>query len=86
MGQIKSVKVIKCGMEPGLCEGEMVVALRDGSGEVTLAIKPGTWIQRAGKLVLIGELGVGNHVKARAAKLEREPLDWATIIEMTGGE
>jgi hypothetical protein len=33
---------------------------------VTLAIKPGTWIQRGDQLVLISELAVGNYLKVRA--------------------
>jgi hypothetical protein len=43
-GQIKSIKVDKCGLEPGTCEGSLVLAPKGGGEQVTLAIKPGTWI------------------------------------------
>jgi hypothetical protein len=36
---------------------------------MVVAILPGTWIQRGGQLVTIEELGVGNHLKARAMPL-----------------
>jgi len=55
-GQIKSIKVDKCGQEPGSCEGSVVLAPKGGGEEMTLAIQPGTWIQRGDKLVLLGDL------------------------------
>jgi hypothetical protein len=64
-GQIKAIKIDKCGTEPGTCEGSIVLAQKGGE-EVTLAVKPGTWIQRGDKLVLISELSVGNYLKVRA--------------------
>ena len=64
-GQIKAVKIDKCGTEPGTCEGSIVQAQKGGE-EVTLAVQPGTWIQRGDKLVLISELSVGNYLKVRA--------------------
>jgi hypothetical protein len=64
-GQIKSVKVDKCGMEPGTCEGTVVLAPKGGGVEITLASTPGTWIQRGDKLVLLEQLGVGNYLKVR---------------------
>jgi len=67
-GQIKSIKIDKCGLQPGSCEGSIVIAQTGGS-DVTLAILPGTWIKRGDHLVLIDELGVGNYVKAQAAAL-----------------
>lgn len=65
-GQIKAIKIDKCGLEPGSCEGSIVLAPKGGGEEVTLAVKPGTWIQRGEKLVLISELSVGNYLKVRA--------------------
>src|SRR5918996_3276599 len=62
-GQIKSIKVDKCGLQPGSCEGSIVLARAGGGGEVTLAIKPGTWMKRGDGFVTIDELGVGNYVK-----------------------
>ena len=43
-GQIKTIKVEKCGLQPGSCEGSVILARAAGGGEVTLAIKPGTWL------------------------------------------
>jgi hypothetical protein len=67
-GQIKSIKIDKCGLQPGTCEGSIVLAQKEG-GDVILAILPGTWIKRGDHLVLIDELGVGNYVKAQATPL-----------------
>jgi hypothetical protein len=67
-GQIKAIKIDKCGLQPGTCEGSIVIAQKEG-GDVTLAILPGTWIKRGDHLVLIDELSVGNYVKAQATPL-----------------
>jgi hypothetical protein len=67
-GQIKSVKIDRCGMQPGTCEGSIVLA-QGGGPEVTLAILPGTWLRRGDQLILIDELGVGNYVAVQATPL-----------------
>ena len=92
-GQVKSVKIDKCGLQPGTCEGSIVLAQK-GGGDVTLAILPGTWIQRGNRLALIDELGVGNYLKARATPLPAEasrpgsvgssPGERAYLLEETG--
>ena len=92
-GQIKSVRIDKCGLQPGTCEGSIVLAQKGGA-EVVLAILPGTWIQRGGQLVTIDELGVGNYLKARTMPLPaaaaREgtvgssPGERAYLLEETG--
>ena len=38
--------------------GSVILAQAAGGGEVTLAIKPGTWLKRGDQLVTIDELGV----------------------------
>jgi len=68
IGQIQSIKIDKCGLQPGTCEGSVVLKLSGGQ-EVILAILPGTWIKRGDQLVLIDELGVGNYITAQAAPL-----------------
>jgi hypothetical protein len=45
-GQIKSVKIDKCGLQPGSCEGSVILSKAGGGGEMSLAIKPGTWLKR----------------------------------------
>jgi hypothetical protein len=92
-GQIKSVKIDKCGLQPGTCEGSIVLAQK-GGGDVALAILPGTWIKRGDHLVLIDELGVGNYVKAQATPLPAgaprpgtvgsSPGERAYLLEETG--
>jgi hypothetical protein len=67
-GQIKSIKIDRCGLQPGTCEGSVVLSLQ-GSQEVSLAILPGTWIKRGDQLVVIDELAVGNYIRAQAAPL-----------------
>lgn len=67
-GQIQAIKVDRCGLQPGTCEGSIVLKLQGGQ-EVALAILPGTWIKRSDQLVLIDELGVGNYIRAQAAPL-----------------
>jgi hypothetical protein len=67
-GQVQSIKIDRCGLEPGTCEGSIVLKLQDGR-EVALAIQPGTWIKRGDQLVLIDELAVGNYLRAQAMPL-----------------
>jgi hypothetical protein len=78
-GQIKSIKVDKCGLQPGSCEGSVILVQKAG-GEVTLAIKPGTWLKRGDQLVTIDELGIGNYVKAEAVQLPGQQLQQITIL------
>jgi hypothetical protein len=92
-GQIKSIKIDKCGLQPSTCEGSIVLAQK-GGGDVALAILPGTWIKRGDQLVLIDELGVGNYVKAQATPLPAgaprpgtvgsSPGERAYLLEETG--
>jgi hypothetical protein len=84
-GQIKSIKIDKCGLQPGTCEGSIVMAQK-GGGDIALAIRPGTWIQRGDQLVLIDELGVGNYVKARATQLPGVKDEIAITLEETARE
>jgi hypothetical protein len=84
-GQIKSIKVDKCGLQPGSCEGAVVLARAGGGGEVTLAIKPGTWLKRGDQLVTIDELGVGNYVKVEAVQIPGVQLQQITVLS-TGGD
>jgi hypothetical protein len=92
-GQIKSVRIDKCGLQPGSCEGSIVLADKGGT-EVVLAILPGTWIKRGDRLALIDELSVGNYVKAQATAMPiglpgsgtvgSSPGEQAYLLEETG--
>jgi len=83
-GQIKSIKIDKCGMQPGSCEGSIVLAKSSNKEEVTLAIKPGTWLKRGDQFITIDELGVGNYVKAEAVQLPGQPLQQISILSSEG--
>jgi hypothetical protein len=85
-GQIRSIKVDKCGLQPGSCEGSIILAKVGGGEEVTLAIKPGTWLKRGNQLVTIDELGVGNHVKVEAIQLPGQQLQQITILNAAEGD
>jgi hypothetical protein len=84
-GQVQSIRIDKCGLQPGTCEGSIVLAQK-GGGDVALAIKAGTWIQRGTQLVLIDELSVGNYVKARAIRQPGVTNEVAITLEETAGE
>jgi len=79
-GQLKSIKIDKCGLQPGSCEGSVVLVQASNKEEVTLAIKPGTWIKRGDSMVTIDELGVGNYVKAEAIQIPGQQLQQISII------
>jgi hypothetical protein len=70
-GQVREIKIDQCGLQPGTCEGSMVLE-QSGGQEVALAIQPGTRIQRGDQLVHLDELGIGNYVRAQAAPLPPE--------------
>jgi len=78
-GQIQSIKVDKCGLQPGSCEGSVVLT-QPNNEQVTLAIRPGTWIKRGDSVVTIDELGVGNYVKAEAIQVPGQQLQQITVI------
>jgi hypothetical protein len=84
-GQIKSIKIDKCGLQPGSCEGSIVMARAGGAGEVSLAIKPGSWLKRGDQFVTIDELGVGNYVKVEAVQIPGIQLQQISILS-TGGD
>jgi hypothetical protein len=84
-GQIKSIKIDKCGMQPGSCEGSVILAKAGGAGEVNLGIRPGTWLKRGDQFITIDELGVGNYVKVEAVQIPGQQLQQISILS-TGGD
>jgi hypothetical protein len=64
-GQVQSINIDRCGQRPGLCEGTIVLTPRHGS-EVRLAIRPGMWLTRGDRLVLLEELRVGDQIHVQA--------------------
>ena len=85
-GQIKAIKVEKCGLQPGSCEGSIILAKAGGGGEVTLAIKPGTWLKRGSQYVTIDELGIGNRVQVEAIQLPGQQLQQITVLNSAEGD
>lgn len=67
-GIITSIRIDRCGTRPGLCIGAIILAQREGE-EVTLAIRPGTWIKRGERLVLLEELRVGHNVHVQTVEI-----------------
>ena len=81
-GKIASIRVDRCGKRPGLCEGSIILARREG-GDVTLAIRPGTWIKRGEHLVLLEDLSVGNDVHVQGVEIAGEGGMRATTVEVS---
>jgi hypothetical protein len=81
-GTITSIRIDRCGKQPGLCEGTIILAQRAG-GEVTVAIRPGTWIKRGERLVLLEELSVGNDVHVQGIEIAADRGMRATKNEAT---
>ncbi len=79
-GQIRSIRIDKCGLQPGTCEGSIILARAEGGHEVTLAIKPGTWLKRGNQFVTIDELSVGNYVQAEAIQIPGQELQRITVL------
>jgi hypothetical protein len=81
-GQIKAVKIVKCGMQPGLCEGSIILA-RQGSEDAQVEVRIGTWIKRGGNFLTIEDLNIGDQVKAQTFRLSGETNPRAAILEFT---
>jgi hypothetical protein len=71
-GLVREIHIDQCGLEPGTCEGSLVLAQARGQ-EVDLAIPAGATIKRGGQRVHLEELGVGNYVMVQAAPLTPVP-------------
>ncbi len=67
-GQVQSIRIDHCDLQPGTCEGSLVLA-QAGGQEVALAIPAGTAIARGTQRVHLEELGIGNYVTVQAAPL-----------------
>lgn len=79
-GQIRSIKIDKCGLEPGSCQGSIVLAQAGDATEVRLAVTPGTWLKRGDRFVTICQLGVGNYVQVKAVRIPQQPLQQITPL------
>jgi hypothetical protein len=81
-GQIRSVNIVKCGLQPGLCEGSIILA-----GQVNEAtaveVRVGTWIKRGVNFLTIEDLRIGDRVRTQTFRLPGEANPRAAIIEFT---
>ena len=81
-GQITSVKIDKCGLLPGLCEGSILLA-RKGGEDARVDVRIGTWIKRGDNFLTIEDLKTGDLVKAQTFRLPGEANPRAAILEFT---
>jgi hypothetical protein len=81
-GRIQSVRIDKCGLQPGLCEGSILLA-PEGNAETRVDIRVGTWIKRGNTFLTIEDLKIGDHVKAQTFRLPGEANPRAAILEFT---
>jgi hypothetical protein len=80
-GKITAMRVDKCGTRPGLCEGVIMLSQRD-TEQLRLAIRPGTWIRRGDRLVLLDEISVGDEIHVQAIELAPEEGLRATQVDL----
>jgi hypothetical protein len=81
-GTITEIRVDRCGKRPGLCQGAIILTQRQG-GQIALAIRPGTWVKRGERLVILEELGVGDDIHVQAIEFAGEEGMRATNVEVT---
>jgi hypothetical protein len=81
-GQITSVKIDKCGLQPGLCEGSILLAHKGGE-DTRVDIRIGTWIKRGDHFLTIEDLKIGDQVKAQTFRLPGAASPRAAILEFT---
>ena len=81
-GQVRTINIDHCGLEPGTCVGSLVLAQARGH-QVDLAIPAGTMMRRGDARVHLEELGVGNYVMVQAA---RQPSDLDYSLQDHGRE
>lgn len=81
-GQITSIRVDKCGIQPGLCEGSIILAT-PGGVDTAVTVRVGTWIKRGDEFQTIENLKIGDHVKAQTFRFPGEANPRAAILEFT---
>jgi len=79
-GEISAVKIVKCGLQPGLCEGSIILA-RQGSEDVQVDVRVGTWIKRGANFLTIDDLRIGDQVRTQTFRLHGDAHPRAAILE-----
>ena len=78
----KSIRIDKCGLQPGLCEGSIVLAQKEGR-EATLDVRVGTWVKQGDDFLTIDELRVSDRVKAQTFRISGQAAPRVAILEFT---
>jgi hypothetical protein len=81
-GQVTSVNIVKCGMQPGLCEGSIIL-VGQGNEATPVEVRVGTWIKHGGNFLTIEDLRIGDRVRTQTFRLPGEANPRAAIIEFT---
>jgi hypothetical protein len=81
-GKITSVKIDKCGLQPGLCEGSILLTPQSGEA-ARVDVRIGTWIKRGDTFLTIEDLKAGDQVKAQTFRLPGESSPRAAILEFS---
>jgi hypothetical protein len=81
-GQIKSIRIDSCGLQPGLCEGSIILE-HSGREDSQLDIRIGTWIKRDTRFLTIEDLQVGDQVKVQAFLLPGASHPRVAILEFS---
>jgi hypothetical protein len=79
-GKITSIRIDKCGLQPGLCEGSIILASA-GGGDTAVDLRVGTWIKRDDHFLTIENLKIGDQVKAQTFRIPGEANPRAAILE-----
>jgi hypothetical protein len=79
-GKITSIRIDKCGLQPGLCEGSIILA-SPGGGDTAVDLRVGTWIKRDDHFLTIENLKIGDQVKAQTFRIPGEANPRAAILE-----
>jgi hypothetical protein len=82
-GEIAAVRIDRCGLQPGLCEGSILLA-GTGGEKTSVDIRIGTWIKRGGNFLTIEDLKIGDQVRTQTFRLPGEANARAAIVEFVG--
>ncbi|OLC31707.1 MAG: hypothetical protein AUH81_17325 [Candidatus Rokubacteria bacterium 13_1_40CM_4_69_5] len=81
-GMVVALKITQCGMKPGSCKG--LVEIGEPGKAHALQVEPATTtIKRAGKVVVLQELRLGDNVRAEFERMQDK--DVARVIEAQKG-
>lgn len=83
-GRIRSTQ-IECSQPLSACEGSIILADTRG-GEVTLAVRAGTWIRHGERFVSPRELAAGIPIRAQTFRMVGDALPRAALIELIKGD